>query len=414
MGVRCLGVVIVAFGFMVAMGVPVQAQFEMPDPKEMSGIPLPSRDLADGTISVRLILGALANNIIDHSIDLRVNEEIRTAKTNENGRAQFTGVTPGMLVSVSATVDGEQLASQAYEMPGFGGVRVMLVATPSPSPDASTRLGQEESTATGRSADLVLGGDSRFLVEIGAEQTIEFYSILEVVNDSNQPIMPAAPFRFTLPANAVNVSLLNGSSSLARIADGEVVVQGPLPPGRTPVNFAYILSYAGPTFELAQYLPVSLNQVAVIVEKHPSMDMISAQVERRREMEADGATYIVGAGPALAAGQTFDLSLTGLPYRSTTPRTVALTLAGLLIFWCVWMSYSRRLQTGRVRERETLEGKREKLYRELVRVESKHRDGDIAEAWYVKRRRELFGQLERVYRRLDQHKMSGREITASS
>ena len=130
MGVRCLGVAIVAFGFMVAMGVPVQAQFEMPDPKEMSGIPLPSRDLADGTISVRLILGVLANNIIDHSIDLRVNEEIRTAKTNENGRAQFTEVTPGMLVSVSATVDGEQLVSQAFEMPGVGGVRVMLVATP--------------------------------------------------------------------------------------------------------------------------------------------------------------------------------------------------------------------------------------------------------------------------------------------
>ena len=402
MGVRCLGVVLVAFASLVAMGVPVQAQFEMPDPKEMSGIPLPSRDLADGTISVRLILGVLANNIIDHSIDLRINEEIRTAKTNENGRAQFTEVTPGMLVSVSATVDGEQLASQAFEMPGVGGVRVMLVATPAPAPDASTGLGQGEGTPRGRSADLVLGGDSRFLVEIGAEQTIEFYSILEVVNDSNQPIMPAAPVRFTLPANAVNVSLLNGSSALARIADGEVVIQGPLPPGRTPVSFAYILSYAGPTFELAQYLPVSLNQVAVIVEK------------RRREMEADGATYIVGAGPALAAGQTFDLILTGLPHRSTTPRTVALTLAGLLVFWCVWMSYSRRLQTGRVRERETLEGKREKLYRELVRVESKHRDGDIAEAWYVKRRRELFGQLERVYRRLDQHKMSGREVTASS
>ncbi len=414
MGMRCLGITAIAVGLIVAMVFPVQAQFEMPDPKEMSGIPLPSRDLADGTISVRLILGALANNIIDHSVDLRVNEEVRTAKTNENGRAQFTGVTSGMLVSVSATVDGEQLASQAFEMPAVGGVRVMLVATPSPSPDAATNRGQGEGAATGRSGDLVLGGDSRFLVEIGAEQTIEFYSILEVVNDSNQPIMPTAPFRFTLPANAVNVSLLNGSSSLARIADGEVVVQGPLPPGRTPVNFAYILSYAGPTFDLAQYLPVSLNQVAVIVEKHESMGMISAQVERRREMEADGATYIVGAGPALTAGQTFNLRLTGLPHRSTIPRTVALTLAGLLVFWCVWMSYSRRIQTGRVRTRETLEGKREKLYRELVRVESKHRNGDVAEAWYVKRRQELVEQLERVYRRLDQHKMSGREATASS
>ena len=89
MGMRCLGITAIAVGLIVAMVFPVQAQFEMPDPKEMSGIPLPSRDLADGTISVRLILGALANNIIDHSVDLRVNEEVRTAKTNENGRAQF-------------------------------------------------------------------------------------------------------------------------------------------------------------------------------------------------------------------------------------------------------------------------------------------------------------------------------------
>ena len=47
---------------------PAAAQFQMPDPKQMSGIPRPVTDLPDHAISVRLIRGALSNNITGHQI----------------------------------------------------------------------------------------------------------------------------------------------------------------------------------------------------------------------------------------------------------------------------------------------------------------------------------------------------------
>ena len=65
------------------------AQFQMPDPKQMSGIPRPVTDLPNGTISVRLIKGELSNNITNHPVELHVGDKVQTVKTDDSGRAEF-------------------------------------------------------------------------------------------------------------------------------------------------------------------------------------------------------------------------------------------------------------------------------------------------------------------------------------
>jgi len=67
----------------------------MPDPKQMSGIPRPVTDLPDGSISVRLIRGSLANNIAGHPVELIVGGAKRTVKTDDGGRAQFDRLPAG-------------------------------------------------------------------------------------------------------------------------------------------------------------------------------------------------------------------------------------------------------------------------------------------------------------------------------
>src|SRR5882672_10584272 len=128
-------------GVLCVESAPALAQFQMPDPKEMSGIPRPVDDLPSGSISVRLIRGALSNNIIDHEVQLHVGDKVLTAKTDEAGRAQFDKVTPGATVKATTDVDGEHLESQSFAAPAQGGVRLMLVATdtskgPATQPDA--------------------------------------------------------------------------------------------------------------------------------------------------------------------------------------------------------------------------------------------------------------------------------------
>jgi len=101
------------------------AQFQMPDPKQMSGIPRPVDDLPNGAVSVRLIRGSLSNNLTGHPVDLHVGSKVLTVKTDENGRAEFKDFisgTAGAMVKATAEVDGESLTAEE-----FGSFFVLLV-----------------------------------------------------------------------------------------------------------------------------------------------------------------------------------------------------------------------------------------------------------------------------------------------
>src|SRR5919197_61537 len=95
---RRRAVILCALGVLCTLCVTLQAQFQMPDPKQMSGIPRPVDDLPDGSISVRLIRGSLSNNIANHPVQLLVDGNSITARTDEAGRAQFDKVKPGATV----------------------------------------------------------------------------------------------------------------------------------------------------------------------------------------------------------------------------------------------------------------------------------------------------------------------------
>src|SRR5688572_19073418 len=109
---------------------------QMPDPKEIAGIPLPVGDVAVGTVVVRVIRGSLANNIPDQQVELLGAGSPRTVKTDPKGRAEFPGLAPGTRVTAVTTVQGERLQSQEFAVPAAGGTRLLLVAT---DPDIDKR-----------------------------------------------------------------------------------------------------------------------------------------------------------------------------------------------------------------------------------------------------------------------------------
>ena len=93
----------------------------------MSGVPLPVGDVANGTVTVRVIRGSLANVVAGQDVELSVAGVARTGKTNDAGRAEFSGLPPGARVKASTDLDGERLESQEFAVPATGGVRLMLV-----------------------------------------------------------------------------------------------------------------------------------------------------------------------------------------------------------------------------------------------------------------------------------------------
>jgi hypothetical protein len=375
-----------------------RAQFQMPDPKQMSGIPRPVSDLPDGTVSVRLIRGDFSNNIIDFPVEMQAGGKSRTVKTDDSGRAEFRNLPVGENLKFVAVVDGERLESESFPAPTQGGIRLMLVATD------KNKKPQTESGAPAVSGQVVLGNQSRIILEPG-DEVVSVYYLLDIVNNARVPVNPQSPFAFDMPTGCVGTSLLRGSSPQASVDGPHVVVQSPFAPGRTLVQVACELSVASASLPLTQRFPAALEQLTVVVKKLDDTKLVSAQVSSQQEMTASGEAFIAATGGAVAAGQSINLSLTNLPHHSVVPRWTTLTLASLIILGGVWLSNRGPGPDSRAAERKRLITRRDKLFTELVRLEHDRRTNRVNQARYEARRQELVAALESIYGSLDSDDM---------
>ncbi len=375
------------------------AQFQMPDPKQMSGIPRPVDDLPAGSISVRLIRGSLSNNITGHPVELNVAGKRQTGQTDGSGRAQFDKVPAGATVRASADVDGEHLESQEFQAPPQGGIRLMLVATdknaaPATSPEAPAVSGE-----------VVLTNESRIVMEAGDDAVNVFY-LLDIENTARVPVNPPRLFAFDLPAEAVGSGVMQGSAPNASLTGRRVTVQAPFPPGHTFVQVGMAIPTTSGSIEISQAFPAALTSLAVVAQKVGDARLSSPQIQNQREMPADGRTFIAATGGAVAAGQAIALTLDGLPHHSSAPRTIALLLAvGIIGVGIVAAGKPKDEAVERAGERKRLIARRERLLNDLARLEQDRRSGRgpyADEARYATRREELMAALETVYLALDE------------
>lgn len=391
-----LNVLAVAVALAV-MAAPVSGQPQMPDARQMSGIPRPVDDLPSGTVSVRLIRGELSNNITDHPVELSIDGRVETARTDEAGRAQFSGLTPGARLKAVAVVDGERLESQEFPAPSQGGIRLLLVAT-----DKQAEAGAADAAkAAAITGEVVIGGESRIVVEPDDDGARVYY-LLDVTNTSRAPVNTPAPFLFDTPTGAAGTAVMQGSSPLASVTGTRVRVEGPFPQGQTFVQVGYHLRSSGGTVEISQPFPAAVERLVLFVKKIGDARLSSTQVDRQQEMPAGEDRYIVAVRDSgIPAGQALEFSITGLPHHSATPRWIAMTLAAGIVLIGVWAGQRPPDQTAAAAERKRLIARREKLLQDLVRIEMDYRRGRLDQPRYTSAREELMAALEHVYGALD-------------
>ena len=102
----------------------VPAAQQMPDPKQISGVPLPVADVPVGTVTVRVIRGQLTNAVPGQTVELMAAGATKTAKTDDAGRVQFAGLAPGTRIKAAVVVDGERIESREFEVPAQTGWNV--------------------------------------------------------------------------------------------------------------------------------------------------------------------------------------------------------------------------------------------------------------------------------------------------
>jgi hypothetical protein len=378
-----------------------------PDPRQMSGVPLPVGDVPAGTVTVRVIRGSFANPIQSQTVEIAGTIQPVRAVTNDVGRAEFKGLPPGARVKATATVAGESLESQEFVVPATGGIRLILVAADPAGGGAPPAPDRPSDPAAPAAGDVTLGDESRFVFEMGDDGLSVFY-ILQFVNPSTSPMRAGQPIVFTLPAAATGATILQGSSEQASVAGREMKVAGPFAPGSTLVQLAYTMPISGPDLLIEQTLPVTLAHVAVVAQKMGDMQLASAQVAEQRTMPAEGNLYIAGRGGAVKAGEVMRFRFSGMPHHPTWPRNVALALVASILAAGAWAAVRPGAAlNGQVDQRKQLEGSRDRLFDELAALETSHRDQAVDAERYTERRRELVLALERVYAALDEEAAVG-------
>jgi hypothetical protein len=348
-------------------------------------------DLPAGTISIRVIRGDLSNPVVNHPVELRVGDDVRTQNTDAEGRAEFLVVTTGT-VRASTTVDGERLESQPFPAPGAGAIRMVLVAT---DKEAAARAAEALKNVT--TGPVVFGRESQFVLEPG-DESVTVYYILRILNAASTPVNPPVPLRFEVPSGAQGTTIIEGPEGRAAVNGREVRVQGPFTPGITELQVGYGLKAGSGSVSVDQQFPIELQHLAVIVRKFGEAKLTSPHIARQQEMPADGQMYIAAAGDGpIAPGQSIALNLTGLPHHSRAPQWIALGIAAAIVLVGIVALRKPADPDQQGNERKRLIARREKLFQELLRLEQDHRRGRLDTARYTERRTALVEALENVY-----------------
>jgi hypothetical protein len=383
----------------MASSAPAAAQ-DMPDPSLIHGRALPLSDLPVGTVTVRVMREAMGNDLPGQDVRLTVAGATRIARTDGFGRAEFRGLTPGADARAEVTVDGEVLTSQPFVVPDTGGVRLSLFAGLARAAERKAKEEADAALAPPVKGTVVLGGDSRIIMEFSNDVLFAFY-VLDIVNNARSRVDIGGPLIIDLPSGISGAAIREGSSPSASVDGSRVTIQGPFAAGTTQVQVQFALQFGTAERTFAQTFPIPLQRVIVALEKATNqLEMASPQFAAVREVNSEDGLYLLAEGGALAAGTPLTITLSNLPAHSRAPRFIALGLAVGILGFGVWLAMTGRRTRGG--ERAALISRREVLLGQLAQLEAKRRDGTIAADKYAVRRHRLVTELEGIYGELDE------------
>jgi hypothetical protein len=373
------------------------AQIAMPDPALIHGRAIPAAELPQGTVTVRVVREAIGNNVAGQAVRLVVNGSPRNATTDDQGRAEFPNLPAGAEVRAEADVSGEPLVSDIFMVPASGGLRVILVAGLKESAARKDAEAAAAAAAPPVSGSVVIGPNSRMLMEF-RDDALQMFYVLDILNNARTRVDIGGPLIINLPEGAGGAGVLEGSSPTATVAGDRLTVTGPFAPGVTSVQVGFTLRHDSPNLTVQQTWPVPVQQLTVAMEKVGTASMSSPQFSTVGEVKAEtGTPFLLASGPAVPAGGTVTIQLTNLPAHSPVPRYVALALVAAILGFGAWMASGRGPQTTEGRPR--LIARRKALFAELATIESRRRTGAAVDE---DRRQRLIAELEQIYGELDE------------
>ncbi|MEP7116589.1 MAG: hypothetical protein ABI880_03335 [Acidobacteriota bacterium] len=377
---------------------PATAQVAMPDASQLSGVPLPGPELANGVVTVRVVRERMGNNVPGQSVALITSEGRVTAITDAQGRAEFTSVPPGSSVTAEVTVDGETIQSQAFPVPTTGGTRVALVLGVAKAAAATAATKAAAAKEPARAGVVVFGPDTRIVLEFQDDKPTFFY-LFSIMNNARTPVDPGRPLVLELPAAAEGASMVAGNAQIARMEGRTLTLVGPFPPGASEYQLAFRLPFTS-RITLTQAFPAAVEGLLVAAEKVGGLTLTSAQLTAIREGASSGQVLVMGTAGRVAEGQAVTLEFSGLPAAPVWPGRVAIGIALALFLWGGWAAWQGAPDTRATRD--TLLAERERLLGAIAAIDAQGRARGVVDPRAVAKRERLLVAVEQIYAELDE------------
>jgi hypothetical protein len=375
------------------------------------GQPLRVGDLPVGAVTVKVVGKEISDKRVGVAVAVVPVEGGATAAkivqyTGADGRARFSGLTPGKGYRVIVGAKGAERRSSAFAIPKSGGIKLLMSiggapkgahgtgpkATSRPTSKATGKAGgaaakPRTATTTDRSK-LSLGGGTHLRGQIN-KGLLSFMQVYELVNGGQAAIDPGPEgIVFPAPERALAVGVGGGSKGLAKVTKDRrgVRVVGLLKPGKTKLHVTFRLATDGPRLDYRQRLGLALGFSLVAIMNNNDLSMVGPGYQRH---EMRGETKVFLFKPVKAGGN-LEFTLGDIPYHDPTMRNVTLGAAVLLMLWALVSSIGARAR------REARQRKRDDLLVRLVELAERKEKGGVK--GYAQQREKLLAQLRPIWR----------------
>jgi hypothetical protein len=225
------------------------------------------------------------------------------------------------------------------------------------------------------------------------DQKLFFSLRLSVINPTPAPRATGDDgLTIPLPVGVTGMAVDEQLASRAKIVDGNLVWRGALPPGQRDIDLSFALASVdgAATFDLP--LPFGAWQSQLVVEDLPGMTLtVPERAKKTTRPGPNGKNFVFLSGINLEPDRRLLIEIRGLPQPEMWLRVVPYVVGTIVLGLLGWAAFG--LYRGASVRTSIAGDERERLYEELVAVETRFASRSIDEARYKRERTKLVERL---------------------
>jgi len=310
-----------------------------------------------------------------------------TTGTNDKGEFEFKGVSTDKAVVYIITADYQSVGyeSESFSFPEGAKVKDAEVVVYEPTADS-------KDIRINLSHVIVLPGS-------GSVQTQEFYAVgnsgdrsyagSRIVQSLNQK----ETFRTSIPDGANSFEYLTGLMACCVAQEqGSFIDTMAIIPGVKEIAFGYQFPYKSKDYTFTKTFEYPVDAFNFVIE-NKGMQVSGGGLVSQGPVSIDGKNFLVFSRKNIGANETLKINISGLPAAPMTASLKWWALGFVLLAVAAVIAYPRFRKRNALQPVAVLVSERERLIRQIAKLDDDFEAGRIPEGTYTRLRSEKKAHL---------------------